>query len=101
MSAVSISDIVELVGGRYDGPGDRSIRGVAALADAADDQLSFLSNPKYTAQVATTGAGAILVALGSSDGSTGSTPLGILLILGSALGWAMDLRDVPQSAKQP
>ena len=62
MSAVSISDIVELVGGRYDGPGDRSIRGVAALADAADDQLSFLSNPKYTARVATTGAGAILVA---------------------------------------
>jgi UDP-3-O-[3-hydroxymyristoyl] glucosamine N-acyltransferase len=61
VSAVSISDIVELVGGRYDGPGDRSIRGVAPLAEAGDDQLSFLSNPKYTAQVTTTRAGAILV----------------------------------------
>jgi UDP-3-O-[3-hydroxymyristoyl] glucosamine N-acyltransferase len=60
--AVSIKDIVELVGGRYDGPPDRSIRGVAALADAGDDQLSFLSNRKYTKQVATTKAGAILVA---------------------------------------
>ncbi len=54
-------DIVALVGGRYEGPSDRIIRGVATLKDAADDQLSFLGNQFYMPQVATTQAAAILV----------------------------------------
>jgi UDP-3-O-[3-hydroxymyristoyl] glucosamine N-acyltransferase len=58
---VPIQEIVELVGGRYDGPADRVIRGVATLAEAAEDQISFLSNPRYAQQLATTSAGAILV----------------------------------------
>ena len=61
MAAVAIHEIVELVGGRYTGPADRFISGVNTLADAADDQLSFLSNPRYAPQLATTRAGAILV----------------------------------------
>jgi len=59
---VPVSEIVALVGGRYDGPADRAIRGVNTLAEAGGDQLSFLSNPKYASQLATTRAGAILVA---------------------------------------
>jgi UDP-3-O-[3-hydroxymyristoyl] glucosamine N-acyltransferase len=58
---VPISEIVELVGGRYDGPREIAIRGVAALADAESDQLSFLGNPKYASQVSATKAGAVLV----------------------------------------
>lgn len=61
MPEVPVSEIAELVGGRYDGPPDRAVRGVGTLADAGDDQLSFLSNPKYAPQLATTRAGAILV----------------------------------------
>jgi len=61
MAGVSIREIVALVGGRYDGPGDRMIRGVATLKEAGEDQLSFLGNPAYAPQVATTRAGAILV----------------------------------------
>src|SRR5581483_30182 len=61
MPAVPISDIVALVGGRYEGPKDRFIRGVATLSDAAADQISFLGNPAYAPGVATTRAGAILV----------------------------------------
>ena len=61
MPAVPIKEIIALVGGRYSGPGDRVIRGVATLSDATDDHLSFLGNPSYTSQVATTRAGAILV----------------------------------------
>jgi UDP-3-O-[3-hydroxymyristoyl] glucosamine N-acyltransferase len=61
MAAVPIRDIVELVGGRYTGPADRFISGVNTLADAGDDQLSFLSNPRYASQLATTRAGAVLV----------------------------------------
>jgi UDP-3-O-[3-hydroxymyristoyl] glucosamine N-acyltransferase len=61
MSEVRITDIVALVGGRYDGPGDGVIRGVATLKEAAEDQLSFLGNQAYAPQLATTRAGAILV----------------------------------------
>ena len=62
MLDVPLSDIVALVGGRYDGPAGRTIRGVATLGEAGQDQLSFLSNPKYAAQLPDTRAGAILVA---------------------------------------
>jgi UDP-3-O-[3-hydroxymyristoyl] glucosamine N-acyltransferase len=61
MTAVPIAEIVELVGGRYDGPPERSIHGVSTLAEAREDDLSFLGNMAYTAQVATTRAGALLV----------------------------------------
>src|SRR5262249_7669039 len=52
---------VALVGGRYSGPGDRVLRGVSTLKDAAEDQLAFLGNSLYAPQVATSRAGAILV----------------------------------------
>jgi UDP-3-O-[3-hydroxymyristoyl] glucosamine N-acyltransferase len=61
MSAVPISEIVAFVGGRYSGPAGRAVDGVAPLADAGEAQLSFLSNPKYAAQLASTKAAAILV----------------------------------------
>ncbi len=61
MSGVPITEIVALVGGSYSGPPDRVIRGVAALGDARDDQLSFLSNKSYASQVPSSGAGAILI----------------------------------------
>ena len=59
--SVPIGEIVEFVGGSYAGPRDLEIAGVAPLSAAGDGQLSFLSNPKYAPQLATTGAGAILV----------------------------------------
>ena len=61
MPAVSIKEIVAIVGGRYGGPGDRVIRGISTLKDASSDQLAFLGNPSYAPQVAETRAGAILV----------------------------------------
>jgi UDP-3-O-[3-hydroxymyristoyl] glucosamine N-acyltransferase len=61
MPAVPLSNIVEYVSGRYDGPRDLVITGVAPLADAGAAEISFLSNPKYAPQVATTGAAAVLV----------------------------------------
>jgi UDP-3-O-[3-hydroxymyristoyl] glucosamine N-acyltransferase len=59
--SVPIGEIVEFVEGTYAGPSDLEIAGVAPLSAAGDGQLSFLSNPKYAPQLATTGAGAILV----------------------------------------
>lgn len=62
MPPVPLSDIVSFVSGRYDGPTDVMIDGVLTLSEAGDRHISFLSNPKYAPQVATTRAVAILVA---------------------------------------
>jgi UDP-3-O-[3-hydroxymyristoyl] glucosamine N-acyltransferase len=62
MAAVPLSEIVTFVSGRYDGPADAMIEGVLPLAEADSRHISFLSNPKYSAQLETTRAAAILVA---------------------------------------
>ncbi|MGZ8708699.1 MAG: UDP-3-O-(3-hydroxymyristoyl)glucosamine N-acyltransferase [Thermoanaerobaculia bacterium] len=59
--AVPLSEIVSFVSGRYAGP-DVTITGVAPLREATERHISFLSNPKYVAQLETTNAAAVLVA---------------------------------------
>jgi UDP-3-O-[3-hydroxymyristoyl] glucosamine N-acyltransferase len=61
MPAVAIGEIVDFVDGQYVGDRGRQVSAVAPLAEAGEDQLSFLSNRKYAAQLAQTKAGAILV----------------------------------------
>jgi len=61
MPAVSIGEIVDLVGGEFGGDRDQKIASVAPLPGAGTGQLSFLSNRKYAAELATTRAAAILV----------------------------------------
>jgi UDP-3-O-[3-hydroxymyristoyl] glucosamine N-acyltransferase len=67
---VSVGQIAEAVGGRIVPPADcdaaaaaaRQLSNVAGLGDAGPDDLSFLANPKYQPLLATTRAGAVLVA---------------------------------------
>jgi UDP-3-O-[3-hydroxymyristoyl] glucosamine N-acyltransferase len=61
MPSVSLGEIAKFVDGQYASDGKRSIFGVASLTEAKADQLSFLSNRKYAAELAATKAGAILV----------------------------------------
>jgi UDP-3-O-[3-hydroxymyristoyl] glucosamine N-acyltransferase len=61
MPAVSVGEIVDLVGGQFTGDRAREVMAVAPLAQAREDQLTFLSNRKYSADLAATRAGAILV----------------------------------------
>jgi UDP-3-O-[3-hydroxymyristoyl] glucosamine N-acyltransferase len=61
MPAVAIGEIVDFVDGQYVGDRGRQVSAVAPLAEASEDQLSFLSNRKYAAQLGQTKAGAILV----------------------------------------
>jgi UDP-3-O-[3-hydroxymyristoyl] glucosamine N-acyltransferase len=61
MPAVSLGEIVDLVGGEFAGDRTRSIATVAPLSQANGDQLTFLSNRKYIGELAATKAGAILV----------------------------------------
>jgi UDP-3-O-[3-hydroxymyristoyl] glucosamine N-acyltransferase len=58
---VSIGEIVDLVAGEFNGDRKQTVNSVGPLASAANDQLSFLSNRKYAAELAATTAGAILV----------------------------------------
>jgi len=62
MPAVPLSDIVSFVSGSYDGAADVMIEGVLPLSEADGRHISFLSNPKYAPQVASSHAAAILVA---------------------------------------
>jgi UDP-3-O-[3-hydroxymyristoyl] glucosamine N-acyltransferase len=61
MPTVPLGEIVDFVDGQYAGDRDRQVSAVAPLAEAGEEQLSFLSNRKYAAQLAKTKAGAILV----------------------------------------
>jgi len=61
MPAVSIGEIVDLVAGRFAGDRARTVKAVAPLVQAGSEELTFLSNRKYAAQLAGTKAGAILV----------------------------------------
>jgi len=61
MPVVSLGEIVDFIGGQYPGDRDLQITAVAPLTEALGDQLSFLSNRRYTRQLAVTKAGAILV----------------------------------------
>jgi UDP-3-O-[3-hydroxymyristoyl] glucosamine N-acyltransferase len=61
VSEVTLGEIVDFVGGTFRGPREQRVDGVAPLAEAGERQVSFLHNPKYAAQVASTRAAAILV----------------------------------------
>ena len=60
----SVAALAAALGGEPEGDLERSLVDVRGLADAGPEHLSFLSNPRYAPQLATTRAGAVLVAAG-------------------------------------
>ena len=58
---MKLSEIAERFGGVVEGNGDIEITAVAGLGEAGPGDISFLANPKYAAQVATTEASAVIV----------------------------------------
>ncbi len=58
---MKLSEIAEKLGGSLDGDGDIEITAVAGLAEGSEGDISFLSNLKYSAQVASTKASAVIV----------------------------------------
>jgi UDP-3-O-[3-hydroxymyristoyl] glucosamine N-acyltransferase len=60
--ALRLGAIVEQLGGELHGDPAFEIRALAPLDSAQADALSFLSNPKYQQQLASTGAGCVIVA---------------------------------------
>ena len=62
-----LSEIAEQLGGRVMGDAAVRVTRIATLEAAQPDQISFLTNSKYRAQLATTRAGAVIVAPADAD----------------------------------
>jgi len=58
---MKLFEIAEKLGGTLEGDGALEVTAVASLAEAGEGEISFLANPKYTAQVAETNASAVIV----------------------------------------
>jgi UDP-3-O-[3-hydroxymyristoyl] glucosamine N-acyltransferase len=63
----SLKELAENLGGTVIGDENITIRGIASLDDAKEDQITFLANPKYAAKVATTRAAAVVVPPGAES----------------------------------
>ena len=59
---LALSSLCDALGGELRGDGDLLITGLAPLESAKPDQLSFLSHPKYQAQLQSSLAGCVIVA---------------------------------------
>ncbi len=64
MTSFTLSEIAELCGAQLTGDGSLEITGPAPLADAGPSEVSFLGDYRYAKHLATTRAGAVLLAEG-------------------------------------
>lgn len=60
--SLKLSELAEQFGCKYHGDGNAMIDGVGTLSDATITQITFLSNPAYREQLASTRAGAVIIA---------------------------------------
>ncbi len=60
--ALQLGFIAQTLGGELHGPADLVIERLAPLESAGPSELSFLSNPKYQSQLASSRAGCVIVA---------------------------------------
>jgi len=64
---LSLNDIAARLGGDVLGDGETRVTQVATLASATSGQISFLTNPKYRSQLASTQASAVILPAASAD----------------------------------
>ena len=67
MSDLSLSAIVAALGGQLHGNADLQIAGLAPLETAGPFQISFVSNPRYQHQLASSKAGCVIVGPGLAE----------------------------------
>ncbi|NQT93070.1 MAG: UDP-3-O-(3-hydroxymyristoyl)glucosamine N-acyltransferase [Lentisphaerae bacterium] len=58
---LTVSEIAVMIGGTLEGEGDAWVSGLAGLGEAGADDVTFVSNPKYSAGAARTSAAAVVV----------------------------------------
>ena len=60
---ITLEELASIIGGELQGDGNKTICGMNSLEDAAEDEVGFLANDKYSSQVKTTSAAAVIVAI--------------------------------------
>jgi UDP-3-O-[3-hydroxymyristoyl] glucosamine N-acyltransferase len=63
----SLADIANKIGGVVHGDGQCEIKSIATLVTAQPGQIAFLANSKYSAQLATTNASAVIISTAEID----------------------------------
>ena len=69
---LSLNELATRLGGEVVGDGTTIIRGIGTLSRAQHDEIAFLANPIYRAQLSTTHAGAVIV--GAADREATALP---------------------------
>ena len=69
---LSLNELATRLGGEVVGDGTTIIRGIETLSRAQHDEIAFLANPIYRAQLSTTHAGAVIV--GAADREATALP---------------------------
>jgi len=93
ISSLRLCELAELFNLRFQGDGDTLIDGVGTLSDATGTQLSFLSNPAYRDQLATTQAGVVIVSAKDAE----NCPVNVLIaddpyVSYAKIAWRFDPR---------
>jgi UDP-3-O-[3-hydroxymyristoyl] glucosamine N-acyltransferase len=65
----TLKELADFVNGELTGGDKIEIWGVAGIEDAKEGQVTFLANPKYAANISTTGASAIIVPMEITEAS--------------------------------
>lgn len=68
--SLSLNEIANRLGGEVVGDGATPVRGIGTLARAQRDEIAFLANPIYRAQLITTHAGAVIVATADREATS-------------------------------
>lgn len=68
--SLSLNEIAIRLGGEVVGDGATPVRGIGTLARAQRDEIAFLANPIYRAQLITTHAGAVIVATADREATS-------------------------------
>ncbi len=58
---MKLSELAQQIDGALEGDGGINIRGVAAINEAGEGEISFIANPKYISEAASTKASAVIV----------------------------------------
>ncbi len=104
--SVSAREIVGALGGELIGSAELNITRIGALEGATPSTISFLSNPRFQAQLAQTHAGCVIVAPAFRDaaaarGTAIVTPDPYLYFARLTQWWARQTRPAPASGVHP
>ncbi|HWD15682.1 MAG TPA: LpxD N-terminal domain-containing protein, partial [Casimicrobiaceae bacterium] len=94
---VPLAELAARTGATLDGDGSVRVARVATLEHAGPGDIAFLANPKYRAQLATTRAGAVIVAAAAA----GSTALPKLVSLNPYATYARVAEILHPSPREP